>query len=131
MKSIISVLATTLLFSNYASSAVMGLNCKTDKGTELNLVYDNYSSATNRAELISIKVAGKDLTSQISGRFGTSGGRPYFTLSNFPKVGLDTHFNMYTTGTYTVAKAGSMSGDTYSITCSVVSPESKPVDNSF
>lgn len=126
MKSILSILVSALLFSNISQAVVMTLNCTTEKGTELNLTYDNYP-----AQLISLKIAGKDLSSQLSGRFGTTDGRPNFTLSDFPQAGLNTHFNVYATGTYTVMKAGSFSGQDYAIKCTVIAPEAKKVDNSF
>ncbi len=125
MKSVIVFMSAIWMFSSLTQATVMTLNCLTEKGTELNLTYDNWSTATNKPELFSLKIAGKDFTSEAMQSFGTTGGRSNFNLRNFPKPNMTTHFNIYTTGAYTV------SGQDYAIKCSIVIPEIKKVDNSF
>lgn len=132
MKSVLSLLALTVGFSAVTNAEVITLDCKTEKSTSVVLVYDNYSKATNQAELISIKIAGQEMSSQLeNNRFGTSGGRPNFGITNFPQAGLNTRFNMYGTGTYTVYKNGSFSGDEHAISCEVKAPQKAKPDTGF
>ena len=71
------------------------------------------------------------LPSLKNGRFGTSGGTPKFALVNFPKPGFTTRFSMYASGTYTVYKEGSFSGEAHPISCSVETEKVQKEDNSF
>ena len=132
MKSLLSLIALTIGFSTVTKAEMMTLDCKTEKGTSLVLVYDSGSNATNKPEMISLSVAGQDMTNRLEGgRFGTSGGRPTFGLTDFPQAGLTTRFNMYSTGTYTVYKSGSSSGEEHQILCEVKAPKKVKPDSGF
>jgi hypothetical protein len=132
MKPIFTLLALTMGFTAISQASVVTLNCRTEKSTSLILVYDDYSKAKQGAELISLKIAGREMGGQLeNNHFGTSGGRPTFGILDFPQAGLTTRFNIYSTGTYTVYKAGSFSGDEHQITCEVATDQPAKTDTSF
>ncbi len=132
MKTLLSLVTMSLILSNVASADVITLDCKTEKQTSVVLVYDNWSKESNKPELVSLTIAGQDMSGRLEGnRFGTSGGRPIFGLTDFPQAGMMTRFNMYASGTYTVYKAGSMSGDEHQIACEVKAPIKVKPDSGF
>ena len=132
MKSILTILAVTFVITAISQASVITLDCRTEKSTSVVLKYDDYSKAKQGAELISLKIAGTEMGGQLeNNRFGTSGGRPTFGILDFPKVGLTTRFNIYSTGTYTVYKAGSFSGDEHKITCEIGTEQAASTDTSF
>lgn len=132
MKSILSLLALSIGFSAVTKADVITLDCKTEKSTSVVLVYDTNWWLTKRAELISIEIAGQEMSSKLeNNRFVTKGGRPNFAITDFPQAGLTTQFNLYTTGTYTVYKPFNLSGDVHVINCEVKAPQKEKVDTDF
>lgn len=82
-------LTLAIVASSLAAQAkVYTYNCTTAKGTEVVIVFENASRS-----LMSLKIGGKDMTSQAS-NVSSSAGAPTFTLTGFPNPNQITNFNL-------------------------------------
>ncbi len=122
----ISIIIALALLGSVAQSEVMNSVCTTAKGTQVLLTYDSWFN--NGPKLISLTIGGTDMSSRLlNNRFGTTGGKPTFTLTNFPTTGKSAYFSIYGSGsTYTV------DSQTHPLNCSTTpAVAKKAVDNSF
>lgn len=125
----ISIIVATVLLGSMAKAEIMNSVCTTAKGTQLLLTYDNWTD--NGPKLISLTIGGKDMRPQLlNNRFGTTGGKPTFTLSNFPQQGKSAYFSIYGAGSKYI-----VGSETIPLDCSTKPAEEKPAksddDNSF
>ena len=132
MNLITTLVAMTIGFAAVAQADVITMECKTEKGTKLNIVYDNYSAETHKAELILLSIGGVDMKERLADdRFGTTGGKPRFGIVEFPKAGMNAQFSISGSGTYTVYKNGSFSGEEHNLSCEDKTPKAEKEDSSF
>ncbi len=133
MNLVTTLIALTIGFSVVAQAGVITtMVCKTEKGTELKLIYDNYSELVKGSELISLTIAGDDMSERLQNdHFGTTGGRPSFAVTEFPTAGKHTSFTISKAGTYTVYKNGSYSGEEHNLSCEDKTPKAEKEDSSF